>query len=213
MKLIRYLALGTTLLLPLLTTATSLSASQKNQGEWYAGVGAGATTLFNKASADCCYTGKIGYGAFDALGSLFGGYSYHFANRFNLGGEVFGDLRSAKYTDYNFFQDTYAAKLQYTYGLRMMPGYQVNPTASLHGLLGVVRGNFRSTYKTDADTSNLDGFQAGVGGQLNLTARLGLRGDLIYSQYQRKTILLTTTRFENNFSTLDGIISIFYNFA
>lgn len=218
MKLNRYWILGASLLVPALTMAASFPTAQKNKGEWYVGLGAGPTVLFNTENTND--TGDTNYSALGVLGGLFGGYAYHFDNRFNLGGEIFGDARSAKYKNTNNYATPYRAQLRYSYGLRIMPGYQVNPRTSLYALLGYVRGNFKSTWSAvtiDENISNLNGFQVGVGSKLNLTTHFGLRGDVIYSQYQNKTFTLGGPTnyypFKNSVSTLDGIVSLVYSFA
>lgn len=212
MKLNRYVILGAAVLVPALTMAASFPTAQKNKGEWYVGLGAGPTVLFNTEKDDVELNKDVNAGNLGILGSLFGGYTYHFDNRFNLGGEIFGDARSAKYKNDSNYDSTYRGQLRYSYGLRIMPGYQVNPRTSLHVLLGYVRGNFKSTWN-DTDISNLNGFQVGVGSKLNLTTHFGLRGDVIYSQYQNKTVSLNGYSFKNSVSTLDGIVSLVYSFA
>lgn len=205
MKLNRCLILGALLSIPLLGAAN---------GPWYVGLGVGPASLLNYSHVQADGTlGDVRYGGFGAVGSLFAGYTYHIKNHFNLGGEIFGNGYAVKYNNDNHMEPTHTAKLQYAYGLRVLPEYQVDSAASLHAIFGFTRGNFKSTWNGDTDISCLNGFQVGLGGKLKLTPHIGLRGDLIYSKYKNNSMTLDSYPFKNRFSTFDGIISVFYNFA
>ncbi len=205
--------LGAGLLIPTLSIAGQPDIIQSNS-HWYAGIGAGPTGFFNTVNTN--NAGDADYGAAGVLGSLYAGYNHGFENKFNLGGEIFGDIRSANYADHdNYESPGYKAHLRYTYGVRILPGYQLNATTDIHLIVGYVLGNIHSTWggTPSAVTSNFNGYQVGIGGGYVCHHRFGLRGDIIYSDYQTKTFTLGSTPFKNSPSSLDGLLSVIYAFS
>ena len=207
------LALGAALLLPSLAMAGAAPTMGAHM-HWYAGVGAGPTGFFNKEKTTGGFNGSANYSALGILGTLYGGVDYSLANGLDMAAEIFGDARSAWYKDDHNYTPSYDARMRYTYGLRVLPGYQLSTAATVHLLLGFVRGNLKSTWGSgNRNISNLGGYQVGLGGNYMLSHHVGLRGDLIYSQYQEKTFSMGGFRFKNKPSTFDGVVSVFYAFS
>jgi len=207
---IRFISLAGAILLAPSALMAAAAQAPASHGDWYLGIGAGPTSFFNKVSNSS--NASANYGVLGALASLYGGYNYTFTSGFGLGGEVFGDVRSPYYKDNNSFNPSYKARLRYTYGLRVLPGYQFNSTVSAHAILGYVRGNMRSTAGGYSHTSNLTGYQLGLGADYMATQHVGLRGDLIYSNYNKASFNIDGVSFKNWPSTMDAVLSVFYSF-
>lgn len=181
---------------------------------FYAGVGFGGEGYQDKVTS---YVGTHRTeGALGVMGGLFGGYTVNFANQFNLGGEVFGNVNSAKITDgsittVNSSAYGYTVKSRYNYGVRALPGYQVTPDTDVHALVGYVRGNFKFTDSNPAgtnSTNNFNGYQVGGGMGVNVMKNVAVRGDFYYTGYQTKTVEI-----QNKISSVTGVVSANYKFG
>lgn len=192
---------------------------------FYAGIGLGGMTLHETATgsgdislpsgAGISGSGTNNYGSDIGLNStLLAGYAWSLPHQLFLGAEVFGNYAnvgiSANSTqtvtgslgntvvsdgsgDYN---------LHYVYGIRALPGYQVNPNVVVYGIAGYSRAHIDSntndgSLSIDADTItfpgsssgyNFNGYQLGLGSMVDVTEHISIRGDFIYSGYQNQTI-------------------------
>lgn len=186
----------------LLVGALSLVASGAALANgFYAGAGVGTLNLDAKTIATSA-SGTVNTkdtGALGVNGVLMGGYEFDFANRMVLGLEAFGNYTSAKAnndtTVLNGAATTSSLRLQYVYGARVLPGFQVTDSTSFHGILGVARGHFVSSGSADANASttngsshvSLNGYQLGLGATTDVCKNIAVRSDLIYTGYQSKT--------------------------
>ena len=175
-----------------------------NHGKWYAGAALGATNFWNKASTNSTSHSESTVGA---IGGLFVGYQYDFSNRLDLGGEIFGNLTSANTAD-NRFNPKYKSKLRYNYGIRLLPGYQLNNKLNLHASIGYVRASIKNQQGVYSNTTNPVGYQLGLGASYNLYEHLIIRGDILYSNYANKSFNLGSSKFKSNTNELDGVLSL-----
>jgi opacity protein-like surface antigen len=213
MKLKSLLALPLALTPALMMAGTAATPSPASSGQAYVGVSVGPTVFLNKNNYN--NDGDTSYGKAGVKGGLLAGYAYHFANRFNLAGEVFGQLSSAKTIDKNDFSNGgYSVTEKASYGLRVLPGFQLTPSADIHALFGVVSGRFYSKWSPDNKTTNRTGFQAGLGSGLKICKHLSLRGDVTYTSYSKQSINLGAgSNFKSQFGSLDAMISVLYSFG
>lgn len=193
----------------LLVGAIALAASSVALADgFYAGAGLGGTGFHDQMGSDDDQ-GNLG-----VIGGVFGGYTWNFANQFNLGAEAFGNATSAKAEILGVAD----VKSRYNYGVRALPGYQVTPDTEVHAIVGFVRGNFKveqnaGSFSQDK-TFNANGFQLGLGTGTNVAKNIAVRGDLVYSGYQSKTVSdADGDSFKNKINTLDGIVSVAYKFG
>ncbi|MCD6047283.1 MAG: hypothetical protein K0S08_930 [Gammaproteobacteria bacterium] len=213
----------------LLVGAIALAASSVALADgFYVGAGIGGTGFHDKVDNTLTVDGvtetsSSDHGNLGVLGGLLAGYTWNFANQFNLGVEGFANATSAKISHTSMDGDTTNVKARYNYGVRLVPGYQVTPDTDVHAIVGYVRGNFKAE-ATDADTGasasktqNLNGFQLGVGSGTNVAKNVVVRGDIIYSGYQNKTNSFSdgvvSLSNKNKFNTLDGVVSVAYKFG
>ncbi len=182
--------------------------------------------------------GKLGVN-----GTVMAGYSWSFSNRMYLGLESFYNYSSAKVSangtsssrNTDAVEETTSdLRLNYVYGARVLPGYQVTPDAVVYGILGVARGNFRASgtanaylygsepvdgSATGSQNFNLNAYQLGFGAMIDMSEHVALRGDVIYSGYQSKTLEATntatqaTTTYEIVPSTVEANIVMVYKFG
>lgn len=187
--------------------------------------------------------------------TLLAGYAWNFPNKLFVGLEAFGDYTTAKVkADTNFTAatqmptgllgmsasslDMSAAattemKINYVYGVRVLPGYLVTADTVAYGILGYARANTRltststvdmlgSTGTTSAsDYYNFDGMQLGFGSMTEIAKNVSLRGDVIYTAYKSKTIEDTITTgagtatgsMKMQMSTLEGNVALVYKFG
>lgn len=177
------------------------------------------------------------------------GYAWYLPKNTFLGVEIFDNMTNAssslEKSSVNFpppdspnadltINDNSSLTLQNVYGIRALPGYQFNPNTVLYGIVGFARAHATSsTYTsvnadnfTSSDTSdscNFNGYQLGLGSQLNLNEHLALRADMIFTMYGTQTLANQTVtssdgtniQVETNAkpSTLEGDISLVYMFG
>ncbi|MCD6047282.1 MAG: hypothetical protein K0S08_929 [Gammaproteobacteria bacterium] len=198
-----------------LVAAVILAASSSALASgFYAGAGIGADNVNNKA--DITNNGSVNYGATGVLGGLFAGYQYNFANSFNLGAEAFANATSTNMTDNSYEPNGDSAvkfKQTYSYGARILPGYNITPYIEAHAIAGFVRGHFQTTLDS-SQKYNANGFQAGLGASAMATKTIAIRGDLIYSGYKSHTTTdVDGDTFQSKVHTVDAILSAMYKFG
>ncbi len=161
--------------------------------------------------------GEVGLNSF-----LLAGYGWTFPNKVFLGAEIFGTLTNAPVTLNTTSSGVDALTgattsgnanvnmtLDGTYGVRVLPGYQVTPSSVVYGIVGYSRAH-TDTSTTNNLTTALDGgstgydlsssnhywfngLQLGLGSMISVTDNIALRGDLIWTGYQEKTLNSNTT--------------------
>lgn len=191
---------------------------------FYLGADIGVANLMDKESTPY-QPGVYDRHQFGATGLVGGGmigYDYSVNERFKLGLEGFINataLNLAAEQLYNPFP-SYNVSMRYNTGVRVLPGYEFSPGTIGHVLLGYSYGQLH--INDNGDYGYIDrniaanGFQAGLG--LNVPfylKNLSLRGDLIYSNYGTYNSLGSSTSFtpqnySNNFSVLEGNLSLVY---
>jgi outer membrane immunogenic protein len=134
------------------------------------------------------------------FGSLFGGYAVVYS-AFYLAGEVNANMSSVTFdsSNYEFLHSSTANthyRMQYGFGLSILPGYIFTPATLFYGRLGYANGNFNiSTNDTSlAKTKkNLSGLRFGVGINQSLSQQIAMRME--YSQVNYRS---------TSFSVVDG---------
>jgi len=219
------------------TAIISIAASSCALADgFYAGIGAGASSFnnilstANNAIASNVISNSSGdMGSTGVIGSLFAGYNFSFANKCNLGLEAFSNIMSTS-TTHNMNTTSAIAIItqdlkissRYTYGLRILPGYEITPDTTGHIILGYARGNFKITnngkFNNISATFNSNGLQTGLGFTTAITKNLALGLDAIYTTYASQTVNGLTASgtpltYKNKPYTLEGIVSLQYKFG
>jgi len=118
-------------------------------------------------------------------GTLSAGYGALLSPAFYLAGEIFvGD--SANLKDFKTVGATgtlVGPRTSWSYGLDIIPGYLIT-----NDVLGYLRAGVVRTRFSDIGT-NKTGWQVGIGGQTTFMPNWDLRGEYVYSQYNRTTQL------------------------
>ena len=150
---------------------------------------------------------------------MYAGYQFDFASHFNLGVEGFGDLSSAKSTD--FWYGPATTEFKSDFGLRVLPGYMLGQNANIHAIVGYTRGQFKATdqgYYNDLGYSfsknfSTSGYQVGLGTSYAFTSHLGMRLDYIYSGYRGIQMNgVEDDNYRHTVSTGLGLLSVNYLF-
>jgi|GEM_PF-2207072 len=185
--------------------------------EAYIGIGAGGTGVFNHTTQTVIDPGIFDDGVFGAAGTLYVGYTFPLMSKYQLSLEAVGNLFSATMAEYiPTIPDTTYTKYRYSYGIRVLPAYQVSQESNIHFIAGYSRGNFnvQDTLHARDNNFNVSAYQVGLGSKLELCQNLFVRGDIIYNGYQSKTIASTIGAiFTDQMSTFDGIVSLGYSFG
>lgn len=94
--------------------------------------------------------------------------------------------------------------MQSNYGARVLPGYQLNENLVVYGIVGWVSargkteadnssstctlGSCTSSSASTESNQNFYGYQLGLGSMIGISEHLFLRSDIIYSDYNEKTL-------------------------
>lgn len=138
-------------------------------------------------------TGNTGF-----TGRLFGGYLFHIVNKFCLGVEANGEFNTANIEStptisaqpvvgpISIFNTKLNVKT--SYGLSLLPTYQVSDDFSVFARAGIAYGTINSTVSdvlaNGDDTFHELGGQFGVGMEYALSKHLSIRGEYIYTAYR-----------------------------
>ena len=207
----------------------STTPSETNTGNKgiYVGIGVGGISLdaetngAGNITTDGVLTdtsNSVNAGNQGVNGSIFGGYAWTFSNKLFLAGEIFGTLTNVPVdavgnsntdTDPSLNQATdttdVSMRLKGTYGVRLLPGYQVTQSTVVYGLVGYSRadidssathtlsvtpagGDTTSFESSNSDSNWFNGLQLGVGSMVKVAEHVALRGDIIWTGYQSQTI-------------------------
>ncbi len=219
------------------TAATSFAAmSGVNNGAVlpdgiYAGVGVGVLAHSVKSSVISVpnIVNESGnHGGMSFLGQFSAGYDRNICNWFNLGAEGFINYHDAS-VKMGFDQNTpeYSSKFKsnYSYGINLVPAWNIASNARIFSDIGVSFGSFEyytstasqaigtpSKYTKDA----LPGLVLGLGSEMALTSKLSLRGAyqcVIYQTWKLNTVASATT-FTTKFHEKSNqfIVSMVYHF-
>lgn len=190
---------------------------------FYVGIGGGAMDFFTEFSGPGTSTSEdglvtISQNSSSDSGSLGWnttaevGYAWALPNRFFLGIEAFGNYTntatsttsssSTTIEESTDTADTYGQlKMDWIYGIRALPGYQVTPSTTVYGIIGYARAHADLNTAAESVTSegvvqnlptttesfNFNGLQLGLGSMIDVTEHVAIRGDIIYTDYQDKT--------------------------
>lgn len=220
----------------LLVGALTLLGSSAAMAEgFYVGAGVGGLDLNSKTVdtkvVDSVSTVKTQDGGkLGVNGVLVGGYEFSFTNRMVLGLEAFGNYTSAKVINEPTANTSEDLRLNYVYGARVLPGFQATENTSFYGILGVARGNFKTSGTASVNASqnvdasgsktfDLNGYQLGLGTKTALNRNLGIRTDIIYTSYKDKTYTGTSASgassdtYKITPSTLEANVAAVYAFG
>lgn len=238
--------------------------ADNQENHFYAGAGLGAIGLFNNwhSDYDASVSGSsIANNATSAQtgntninGTLLAGYAWYLPKNTFLGLELFDNITNTSSqldstsntaapptVGYGIPADTSltinnnsSLTLQNVYGIRALPGYQLNPDTVLYGIVGFARAHATSNTYAAVDTttltsmktsnsSNFNGYQLGLGSQFNLSERFAIRTDIIFTMYGTQTLANQSVTSSDNMntqvettakpSTLEGNISLVYMFG
>jgi len=221
-----------------LLTAVSQSAFANSL---YAGIGVGVSDfadsqLITAPTAPEAAPTSHDYSGLGLLSSVITGYRFDLTKRFNLGLEAFltGSNNQIGVDDIsidsaNSGQPITAMKVsqRYTYGVRILPGYEIVPNVVGHAIVGVSRGVF-SLIDNGANSqakSNFGvyGYQLGLGASTVLLKNLDIRLDVIYTKYPNNHYTTTgqlpnstspaqTASYYDSLSSFDTVLSLTYRF-
>ncbi len=115
-------------------------------------------------------------------GTIFGGYGAMVAPSFHLAGELFVQ-DSANVKDFKSAGNLTGVRSSWGFGASILPGYMINDHVLGFVRAGVVRTRFSDT----GVRSNATGWQLGAGMQTSVYENLDVRGEYVFSDYQKIT--------------------------
>lgn len=162
-------------------------------------------------------------GTIGIIGGGFIGYDYSITDQVKIGLELFANANGLNTSIRHYITETaYTVHSRYNGGLRLLPGYQCSPDTVLHLILGYSNAQFEikdNLYGYLDKTYNKSGFQSGLGLTSSLIGGLSIRLDALYTTYagQSSTGLSLVNGslyqyYTNDFSTLEGDLSLVYKF-
>jgi opacity protein-like surface antigen len=220
----------------------------------YVGVGLGGLGYNQDASATGTFTspeisgsqsGHSNGGDVGLNETIFAGYEWFLPKHFFLGLEAYGNYANVGAGDGQLFgfntsevalSDEYSGqfRLKGVYGVRALPGYQINPATETYFIIGYARSKVDlnnnagtatiegNAYEIPSSTTSYDfnGYQLGIGAMTDITEHVALRADIIYTGYASKDIGLvrsadgTTLNSSGTLepTTYEGNVSVVYKF-
>jgi len=167
---------------------------------FYVGAGLGPDAIDFKQQANIYQPGAFGFQVINkthlsgtgVFGTVFIGYKY-LQNKFHLAVEANSNISSASFTtsndEYvhsNFQHSRY--KINNSYGVSVLPGYQISENALFYARLGYANANVKIS-TTDSSLANKshrrDGFRPGLGVNQQITKRLSVRMEYSRTQYTK----------------------------
>jgi len=207
----------------LLGSTLVMISSMSYADGFYLGAGLGGSGLFDDITttdvSNAANNGQMDSGKFGFLGDVYAGYEMNLSDQFVLGGEAFlqGSSSNIRVTDVT---GSATLKRRYGYGVRILPGYQFTPDTRGFLVLGYLHDNFKLTDDGLLDPNVNQNFganavQMGVGTMTALSNNLGLRADILYNDYQKKTVTVSATgdTYKNSLGSFDGVVSLLYRFG
>lgn len=109
----------------------------------------------------------------ELLGNIFSGYGDTIGQNQNYygGAEIFADIGSIPLSGSRLY------RVSYGLGVSFIPGIVLNQKALAYGRIGV-----KSSWYNHLNRSPI-GIQLGLGLQMNLTEKWGMRGEYVYTEY------------------------------
>lgn len=136
----------------------------------YVGLSSGLVFNVNGPSHFAGFTGTVSLG-----------YGGLWNKRFYLGGEVFaGDVIAQAYNRPDATGGGMGARTTWNYGMSLIPGVVVTHNILGYLRLGVVETQFDEVSVSDTTET---GWQVGAGGKTNLSKRVDMRLEYVYSNY------------------------------
>lgn len=198
-----------------LGTGIFIFAANTINAGYYLGVGIGPDTTdfiqrsrvlqqsINRAVPSFDVINKSHLSATGVFGTLFAGAEKIY-NKYYFAAEVNANVSSVKYNEYNHeyvhfnFANT-TIKINNSYGISALPGYQFTPNTLFYGRLGWTNSKFQEN-TNDPSLANLssrhNGFRYGLGMKQAITDRIALRMD--YSRIGYKHIQSSTVDVSSN---------------
>lgn len=162
-------------------------------------------------------------GSLGIVGGGFIGYDYSVTDRAKIGVEGFANAAGLNASIRHYFTGTsYSVNSRYNAGIRILPGYQFTPDTVWHLILGYSNAQFNikdDQYGLLNKSYNKSGFQSGLGLTSALAGGLSIRLDAMYTTYASQSSTgssnVSSSQFQyytNDFSTLEGDLSLIYKF-
>ena len=155
-----------------------------------------------------------------AYGDLVAGFGWTGAERFYLGAEVFGAQSSTrtptKVINTSGGTTGAFARMRWTYGASLLPGYRLTDTAITYLRFSVLKSRFQlyqgsipAGFSFHYEIANAKGVQVGIGLQNDFSRNWGIRGEYDYVTYRSISL------FNNKFRAYDNQIKVglMYNFC
>ena len=153
------------------------------------------------------------------------GYDFTLYDELKLGVEGFINANDLNIATRQYFPTplSYTVQARYNAGVRLLPGWALSPGTIGHLLLGYA--NLQLTLQDNGNYGyinqnlNKSGFQCGLGAKTNIVGSLWLRADALYTYYGtlssvggNNTQTYAYQTYTNNISTLEGDITVLYQF-
>lgn len=162
-------------------------------------------------------------GSIGIVGGGFIGYDYSLTDGIKIGIEGYGNANGLNTSIQHYFTGTsYSIDSRYNAGIRILPGYQFTSDTVWHLILGYSNAQFEikdNLYGYLDKTYNKSGFQSGLGLTSSIIGGLSIRLDAMYTVYagQSSTGISNVSSspfqyYTNDFSTLEGDLSLVYKF-
>ncbi|PJD93055.1 MAG: hypothetical protein CK424_03380 [Legionella sp.] len=191
---------------------------------YYVGLDVGVSNLINSESTEnplqshqLSATGIIGGGLV--------GYDFSLYNRFKIGFEGFMNANGLHIATRSFTppSNSFTTSSQYNAGLRVLPGFEFSQDTVGHILLGYSNAKFTiqdsGNYGYIDQELNKNGFQCGLGMKTTITKQISIRIDALYTTYGHISSIggsntpgFTYQTYHNNFSTVEGDLTLIYKF-
>ena len=189
---------------------------------FYLGATVGASNLLDDASW-LIQPENHDLGAIGIIGGGFFGYDYSLTERAKLGVEGFVNASGLNASIQHYYTETsYSINSRYNAGIRILPGFQFAPETVWHLILGYSNAQFEindNAYGYLNKTYNKSGFQSGLGLTSSVIGGLSVRLDTMYTIYAAQSSTgfskVSGSGFQyytNDFSTLEGDLSLVYKF-
>lgn len=193
----------------LLTTSTIAVAATNGSPYLSAGVGVNHQ-IFKIDSGDAEATS----GGTGALFNIAAGYSAIVAPNFVLAAEILANTTTGNVLAGKLDEDNISAKYntKYTYGVSVLPGYQLSDSTLAYARVGVVKTRIDIDAKSPGvdttEKNTVTGGQFGLGLQTKVASNVDVRGEYSYTAYRSFDVLSEKV----NASSGQATVGIVYKF-
>ena len=189
----------------------------------YIGADIGIADIVDKHTNSLAINETFHLGGIGIIGGGLIGYDYSIADQFKVGMEAFMNANALNTSFVHLDSgDAYRAHQTYNWGVRILPGYEMAHGVVGHMIFGYSNAHFKLTDSAHGylnHSFNRNGFQPGLGVTTQVSDRISLRIDTIYTSYgtQQSTGLgsdrLSINNYYDALSTLEGNFTISYKFS